>query len=515
MSEFRAGAASLPLAPPLGLPMVGFVRQPWNARGYGLPLEVGALVLERGNTRVALCGVDVVGIIHPQIEPLIDRISAATGADPAGILVNLSHTHLAPPGGIANGAVYGDVDDEVAESIEAFSRVLHDKIVSACGLAAQKLEPAGVVWGQADVDLAVNRRERTTDGYNGGSILGWNPDELVDNQVTVLQVRRPDESAIGTVVGFGCHPVTTGYDMDVYSADFPGPLRDVVRTVSGGECIFFQGAGGNVLPKFAFTDSEDEARRMGTRLGLAALEAVADRFSREVEVVPEAEGSVTPITRYRRRFVEGAEVPALAAASQTVAIPLQPHPSLEEIQRERREYDDALEEARASGDRGRVKVAYYQASWARRIESELRDGTVPTEVHGPVHAVRIGDGVIVTGPGETFTEYGIAVKERSPGKPTLYAGYTNEILGYLPTANEYQHGGYEAGYGYKSVGLPSLFDPSVEQILVETGVRLAERLFPEAEPWDEAKGWLARGELPRLRDTPLEHPSRAAAEAVS
>ena len=455
------------------------------------------------------------GIIHPQIEPLIDRISAATGADPAGILVNLSHTHLAPPGGIANGAVYGDVDDEVAESIEAFSRVLHDKIVSACGLAAQKLEPAGVVWGQADVDLAVNRRERTTDGYNGGSILGWNPDELVDNQVTVLQVRRPDESAIGTVVGFGCHPVTTGYDMDVYSADFPGPLRDVVRTVSGGECIFFQGAGGNVLPKFAFTDSEDEARRMGTRLGLAALEAVADRFSREVEVVPEAEGSVTPITRYRRRFVEGAEVPALAAASQTVAIPLQPHPSLEEIQRERREYDDALEEARASGDRGRVKVAYYQASWARRIESQLRDGTVPTEVHGPVHAVRIGDGVIVTGPGETFTEYGIAVKERSPGKPTLYAGYTNEILGYLPTANEYQHGGYEAGYGYKSVGLPSLFDPSVEQILVETGVRLAERLFPEAEPWDEAKGWLARGELPRLRDTPLEHPSRAAAEAVS
>ena len=42
--------------------------------------------------------------------------------------------------------------------------------------------------------------------------------------------------------------------------------------------------------------------------------------------------------------------------------------------------------------------------------------------------------MIVTGPGETFTEYGIAVKERSPGAPTLYAGYTNELLGYLPTA---------------------------------------------------------------------------------
>jgi hypothetical protein len=494
--------------------MVGFIRQPSNASGYGLPLEVGALAFERDGTRVVLCGVDIVGIIHPQIEALIDRIAAATGADPAGILLNWSHTHLAPPGGVANGAVYGDVDDDLSASIEAFSRVIHDKIVSACRLAVERLEPAGVVWGQSDVDLAVNRRERTAGGYNGGSILGWNPDELVDNQVTVLQARRPDESVIGTLVGFGCHPVTTGYDMVVYSADFPGPMRDVVRSVTGGECVFFQGAGGNVLPKFAFTDTENEAHRMGTRLGLAALAAVADRFSRPVTVLAEEEGSVTPITRYRRRFVE-ADAPALAAVRETVTIPLMPHPELAELEALRAEYDSALEEARASGNRGRVKLAYYQAAWARRIEAQLRDGSAPTEVSAPVHAVRVGDGVIVTGPGETFTEYGIAVKERSPGAPTLYAGYTNEIIGYLPTANEYQYGGYEAGYGYKSVGLPSLFDPSVEQVCVETGVRLAERLFPDAEPWESANGWTARGELPRLEPVSLEHPSRAASTVAS
>ena len=108
--------------------------------------------------------------------------------------------------------------------------------------------------------------------------------------MTVLQARRPDESAIATLVGYGCHPVTTGYDMYVYSADFPGPMRRVVRAVTGGECVFFQGAAGNVLPRFAFTDNEEEAGRMGTRLGVAALEAVADRYTREVEVVAEEEG---------------------------------------------------------------------------------------------------------------------------------------------------------------------------------------------------------------------------------
>ena len=102
----------------------------------------------------------------------------------------------------------------------------------------------------------------------------------------MLQVRRPDESALATVVGFGCHPVTTGYDMDVYSADFPGPMRDVVRAVSGGECIFFQGAGGNVLPKFAFTDSEDggapdgdAARPCGSRGGRRSVQPPGDRAS--------------------------------------------------------------------------------------------------------------------------------------------------------------------------------------------------------------------------------------------
>ena len=514
MTTFRAGAASLPLDPPLGLPMVGFIRQPWNANGYGLPLEVGAIAFERDDTRVVLCGVDIVGIVHPQIEALIGRIAAVTGADPAGILLNWSHTHLAPPGGVANGAVYGDVDEDLAESIASFSRVIHDKIVSVCRMAVERLEPAGVVWGQAETALAVNRRERTTGGYNGGSILGWNPDELVDNEVTVLQARRPDESVIATLVGFGCHPVTTGYDMDVYSADFPGPMRNVVRSVTGGECVYFQGAAGNVLPKFAFTDTEEEAVRMGTRLGLAALDAVADRYSRPVTVLTEVEGSVTPITRYRRHLEE-ADEPALGAVAQTVSIPLMPHPPLEEIEALRAEYDAALDEARASGDRGKVKLAWYQSAWARRVESQLRDGTAPTAVPGPVHAVRIGDGVIVTGPGETFTEYGIAVKERSPGLPTLYAGYTNEILGYLPTANEYQYGGYEAGYGYKSVGLPSLFDPSLEQTFVETGVRLAEQLFPEVEPYDGSDGWLARGELPTLPPTPLEHPSRTGGGAAS
>src|SRR5207245_7396354 len=112
-----------------------------------------------------------------------------------------------------------------------------------------------------------------------------------------------------------------------------------------------------------------------------------------------------------------------------------------------------------------------------------RAGTGSAVVPGSIHAVRIGDGVIVTAPGETFTEIGLAVKERSPGRPTLYAGYTNGAVGYFPTASAYAEGGYEPVYSNRSYGRPATVAPECERLLVETGVRLAETLFAERTPF--------------------------------
>ncbi len=97
MSDFRAGAAASSLAPPLGLPMPGFVRSQDGATGHGLPLEATALVLERDATRVVLCGVDTLGIQSPAVDRIRQRVAEATGAVPAGVLLNWNHTHRAPP----------------------------------------------------------------------------------------------------------------------------------------------------------------------------------------------------------------------------------------------------------------------------------------------------------------------------------------------------------------------------------------------------------------------------------
>src|SRR4051794_4208619 len=293
MSDVRAGAAHVELVPPLGLPMIGYVRQEHGAQEYGLPLEAGALVVESSGTRVVLCGVDVCGFGGPRCDELVQRVAEATEADPAAVLINWSHTHLAPPIGQL-GASFGFVDEATRDSANAYTKVLADTIVSVCRMAAERLETAAVVWGQVDVDLNVNRRERTPGGPDGDTILGWNPDELVDRQATVLQARRPDESPIATLVGYGCHPVTASWDVLFYSADFPGPMRRLVREAVGGECIFFQGGGGNVLPRFCFTGDEKEAGRFGVALGLAALGAMVGRRAHGLDITSHADRSATP-----------------------------------------------------------------------------------------------------------------------------------------------------------------------------------------------------------------------------
>lgn len=489
-----AGAAACLVDPPLGLPMAGVVRREGPATSRLGSLEVTAAAFARGSTRVILCGVDTVGIQAPEADELRGRVAAATGASQAGILLNWNHTHHAPPGGRSASGMLGERDPEPSREVLAYIDYLHARVVEACQLACERLEPARVRWGLGRVDEAINRRQRDSDGKV--TRIGWNPEGLVDPSVPVLQALRENGSAIATVVSYGCHTVTTGIEYLGYSPDYPGPLRTYVRRATGGECVFIQGAGGNIMPRVAFEGTDRAMRRLGDRLGVEALHAVADRRSRGTRLQEIAYGSGVGLALFRQVGLEE-PAPKLSAREEAVEFPLLPLPTLDEISslisKSEREIDRA---ARRGATEGELRVLrFHGVNWARKIEKELRSGHPRTSVRGSIHAVRIGDGAVVTGPGEVFTEIGLAVKERSPADVTLYAGYTNGVVSYFPTAAEYPRGGYEAVYANKPFGLPSQVAPNCERILIETGVRLVRSLFPDRTS-PAVSGWLASGRLP-------------------
>ncbi len=480
MSALAAGAASVSIEPPLGLPMVGFVRRHAPAEASAGDLEATATVLEGGDgLRAVVIGVDTLAIQAPDVDEIRARVAEATGAPLAAVLVNVNHTHCAPPGCLSVARLGGDMSDGApSPAVAAYVASLAERIVDVARLAASRLEPARPAWGVGFCDAAVNRRERRADGR---VILGWNPDGIVDLQVPVLQLRRRDGSAIVTVVGYGCHTVAVGPDVLAYSADYPGPMREAIRAWTGGECVFLQGAGGNVLPRVAFATDFEPARAMGRRLALAALSAVADRPAWPVRYERIADGSVNPISRYRPVAGDGGAT-TLAAAAVDVAFPLQPLPTAADLAEVRADVARRLEAARARGaGEGELNTIRYDAVWADLAEAAMAAGLREPSVTAPVHALRIGDGAIVTGPGEVFSEIGLAVRERSPAEVTLYAGYTNGLVTYFPTASAFPHGGYEPGHGNRSFGLPAQVTPECDPLLVRSGLEALGRCWPE---WD-------------------------------
>lgn len=501
----RAGAARIDITPPLGLPMLGFVRRPDPAAYSGLPLEANILVLVSEEERVVLCGIDNIGLDAPEVDELRNLVAEATGARPAGVLLNWSHTHCAPPASRSwldrTGFLQFTPDGD--EHVGSYAGFLRDRVVEAAAKAAEQLEPAAVAWGVGTVDVTVNRRERRPDG---SMVMGWREDGLLDRQVVSLQVRREDDTAIATLVGFGCHPISVGMDFVGYSADFPGVLRRQVRAWTGGECLFFQGAGGNVLPRVCFTEDETEAERMGTRIAAESIHSLGDRPAWPSRLVQRSDGSLVPMVLFRFERVSGGDI-TLRAAEERVSFPLLPLPTEAQLQAVHEEYAEDVEDARERGA-GAAEFCglLYHEKWARKMLEELRAGAGDQSVDGSVNAVRIGDGVIISGPGEVFTEIGMAVKERSPGKPTFYAGYTNGTVGYFPIASAYADGGYEPAFSHHSYGRLAPMSPECDRLLVERGVRLAETLFPERPPI-AGDDWTATGTLPDLPAERLERPT--------
>jgi hypothetical protein len=77
----------------------------------------------------------------------------------------------------------------------------------------------------------------------------------------------------------------------------------------------------------------------------------------------------------------------------------------------------------------------------------MRLSKASPETKLPVQLLRIGDIAIGTSPCETFTETGLAFKERSPIRHSFMIELAHGYYGYLPTPRHFELGGYETWPG--------------------------------------------------------------------
>jgi hypothetical protein len=93
-----------------------------------------------------------------------------------------------------------------------------------------------------------------------------------------------------------------------------------------------------------------------------------------------------------------------------------------------------------------------------------------------IQALRLGECALLAHAAETLCEIGLAIKARSPFVRTLFAGYSNGCVGYLPTAAAIAQGGYEVDDAPVAYRMSGTFDPSCEARAVEASLALLAQL---------------------------------------
>jgi hypothetical protein len=105
-----------------------------------------------------------------------------------------------------------------------------------------------------------------------------------------------------------------------------------------------------------------------------------------------------------------------------------------------------------------------------------REGRIYDRYPYPVQVWRFGAGLtLIALGGEVVVDYSLRLKAEYGWETTWVAGYSNEVMGYIPSRRVRNEGGYEGGGAMVNYGRPGPLDPSVEDVIVSKVADLVAR----------------------------------------
>lgn len=422
-SGWKAGAASVVITPDDFLWMAGYGARTAPAANKRTELFAKALALEdaEGNLGVILT-LDLIGIDREFAGKVTAKLKESYGLSRPQIALCTSHTHSGPVVGRNLGPLhYYSVDEEQQKKIDAYAEVLLGKIHSVTGFAIAALAPARLQSGSGKCTFAVNRRENTekeVPALRGKGLLKGPS----DHDVPVLSVRSEDGDLRAVLFGYACHATVLGGQE--WNGDYPGYAQAALeKQYPGAIALFWAGCGGdqNPVPRREITLAEQYGAELAARVG-DVLKATMPELSPRLE------------TRYRE-----------------IAAPLDPLPTLSQLQ-----------ENATSHNRFEVARAKFLI---RKLEKKgALEGSYPY----PIGVWNLGDTIdFVFLGGEVVVDFALRLKKERRGTSTWVAGYSNDVMAYIPSRRVLDEGGYEGGGSHVYYGLPSLWAPSIEEDIVK------------------------------------------------
>lgn len=448
----RAGAYAIDITPPkLPVSSSGSMTHRTADKVHD-PLHARCLVLDNGETKIALVTCDSCMIPREIYDAAKQQASQATGIPTEHILCSATHTHTAVTvGPTFQSLVQEDYIDFLAQRIaegiiQAHSQLEPARIGSAIGNNPRQvfnrrwfLRPGTPITDPFDHGTDTVRMNPPA---NSESLL--QPAGPVDPEVPILAVQAIDGRPIALWANYSLHYVG-GVPANSLSADYFG---EFARQFAG------------------LIDAHDTKP--------AFVAAMTNGTSGDINNTNFYEGRSTQQPFEQIRLVAADVAGSAHVAYQRVVfedwIPLKMQETEIELGVRR---PDAEELARAE----KLLAEAGPGPWTDRrliYANETVDlAKYPATVKVKLQAIRIGGLGIVSSPCETFVETGLAIKKLSPLKPTFTIELANGYNGYLPTPEQHALGGYET-WRAKSAYLAVDAEPQIRQTLLKLLAEVAQ-----------------------------------------
>ena len=417
--EFKAGVAVIDITPSGSIWMSGYAARAKPSDGVDHPLQAKALAIEdRKGHRVVIITTDLIGLPRQITDPISARLGQTHNLRRAGILFNSSHTHAGPvvwP----NLRPMFSLNQEQQKVVEEYARKLSDDLFTVATGALGKLEPATLQYGEGEADFAVNRRQF---GKNGVQ-FGVNPQAPADHKVPVVEIRGAGGKRVAILFGYTCHNTTLRADATKLNGDYAGAAqREIEKRFPGVTALFLLLCGADQNPNPRGKPEHVEAH--GRQLADAVSQALA--------------GKVVPIHA------------PLRTAFQMVDVAFAPH-TREQFEEEAKN-KDAFRARRA-----RIMLDQYDAGQPLR------------KIPYPVQAIRFNkDLTVLALGGEVVVDYQLRARRHYPAERLIVAGYSNDVMCYIPSLRVLREGGYEADTSMIYYGQPGKFSEDVEDTIFDT-----------------------------------------------
>ena len=449
--SLKVGVGETIITPSEPTRMRGFARAQVST-GVHDDLHARSLVVEDRNGHTAvLMTVALCGLTEDYLKRIREVINAKTGIPAGNIVVSCTHTHSGPNVGSSHDTINKEEVDASMASLE-YRAFLVDRCVASAVNAWQRRVPGRIAVASTKVfELGRNRRRLLYGGLHP------------DPDVAVIKVEDARGKLLGVAFNYGCHPSGIDWHNTLFTEDWPYYAIQGIKKRVGDDVwvAFYQAAEGDIGVGYSA-----ELSAVGVDMPVRTYWYIERKGKQMAEAVLDAlPGIVTSGDPDVRVAVDRFDYPLRTEYPVTVE---QAEREAAEMKKKLAEIEK-IPELRDTRRHDAAQVEVFQADQRLEVARRFFSGEkrLPTRSLEQL-AVRIGDAVFVTFPGELFSEIGLAIKDRSPLKKTYIIGLTCGPGGYLPSAKEFLEGDYEVN--------GSAYSPLTEKVCVESSLSLIKRI---------------------------------------